>query len=96
MKKRVLPSKTVFTSRLTNHVYGATIEVCARRKNTRGYIIFGYSGGVLLSVEVSPPPARKHFFEGIFDDMVKLAEEVVLSAYGARPRFSVSDCRTFF
>ncbi len=96
MKTANQAPKAVFSLRFVNNRSDcATIEVCARRKNSRGYIVFGYSNGVLLSVEVLPPPRKKLFFEGIFDEMVEIAEETVLKVYGARPQFSVSDCQTF-
>ncbi len=82
------------------HSYGITIEVCAVRKTPngltdKGSIVFGYTNGVLLSLKVSPPPAKRRFFAGIFDEMVKIAKEVVLRTSGELPQFSVRDCKLF-
>ncbi|MEK7081449.1 MAG: hypothetical protein AAB888_00620 [Patescibacteria group bacterium] len=104
MKKEnnVVPEERVFFTSTppVRHSYGMTIEVCAVRKTPKGLIdkgsiIFGHANGVLLSLKVSPPPAKGRFFSGIFDEMIKIAEEVVLRTSGERPQFSIKDCKTF-
>lgn len=96
MIKNVKPeAEVVFKSTQVKHSYGEAIIVSARRNNIEGSIVFGHSNDVLLAVKVFLPPNFKGFFNGIFDEMVEIAEEVVTRTYGAPPRISVRDCTNF-
>lgn len=96
MKKSVKPeAEVVFKSTQVKYNYGEEIIVSARRNYIEGSIVFGYSNEVLLALKVFLPPNFKRFFDGIFDEMVEIAEEVVTKTYGAPPRISVRDFKNF-
>lgn len=101
---RIAPKEQVFfTSTPVKHSYGTAVEVCVTKINEKGIIIegsviFGYANEVLTSVKVSPPQTngRSLFFDGIFSEMVRIAEAAIFQIHGTFPKFSVYDFRTFF